>query len=73
MQKIKLFKSIESELHLLEDEVNAWIESSGARIISMTGNISPQTGNVQTGRIQQSGTFSPSDVLLIVLYEVGNA
>ncbi|MGN6134107.1 MAG: hypothetical protein ACTHOU_06370 [Aureliella sp.] len=67
MQKIKLFKSIESELHSLEDEMNAWIAESGARIISVTGNIAPQTGNTQ-----QAGMFSASDVLVIVLYEVGD-
>jgi hypothetical protein len=67
MQKIKLFKSIESELHSLEDEMNAWIADTGARVISVTGNIAPQTGNTQ-----QVGTFSASDVFVIVLYEVGD-
>ena len=68
MQKIKLFKSIESELRAAEDEMNTWIETSGARIISVTGNIAPQTGNTQ-----QAGSFSASDVLIVVLYEVGDA
>ena len=67
MQKIKLFKSIESELRSLEDEMNAWIEESGARVISVTGNIAPQTGNTQ-----QVGSFSASDVLIVVMYEVGD-
>lgn len=72
MQKIKLFKSIESELHMLEDEVNAWIEWSGAGIIWMDLE-TLRSNRVVTGGIQQVGSFSPSDVLLIVLYEEFNA
>ncbi len=64
MQQIKLFKSIESELRTLEEEMNQWIARSGARVISVTGNIAPQTGNSQP-----AGSFSASDVLIIVLYE----
>jgi len=44
MQKVKLFKSIESELLNMEKEINDWIKTSGARVISVTGNIAPQTG-----------------------------
>jgi hypothetical protein len=47
--------------------MNAWIEESGARLISVTGNIAPQTGNVQ-----QAGAFAASDVLIVVMYEVGD-
>lgn len=68
MQKVKLFKSIESELRSLEDEMNSWIEQTGARIISVTGNIAPQTGSTQP-----AGMFAASDVLVVVLYEVGDA
>ena len=67
MQLIKLFKSIETELRSLEDEMNSWIRETGARVISVTGNIAPQTGNAQP-----VGSFSASDVLIIVLYEVGD-
>ena len=68
MQQVKLFKSIESELDALEAEINAWASSTGARIISVNGNIAPQTGNQHP-----LGTFSASDVLIIVLYEVADA
>lgn len=70
MQKIKLFKSIESELRTLEDEMNSWIAETGARIISVTGNIAPQTGNAP---MVGAGMFAASDVLVVVLYEVGDA
>ena len=64
MQKIRIFKSIESELTSMEKEINQWIETSGAKILSMTGNIAAQTG--KGGHV---GAFSASDVLLIILYE----
>lgn len=64
MQKVRIFSSIESELRNLEEEVNQWIVESGAKIISMTGNIAPQS----TGS-SHVGTFSASDVLLMILYD----
>ncbi|MAR11096.1 MAG: hypothetical protein CL681_14210 [Blastopirellula sp.] len=70
MQKVKLFKSIESELVALESEINAWIESSGAKIVSLTGNIAPQTSGSHGGTA--IGSFSSSDVLIVVVYEAGN-
>jgi hypothetical protein len=70
MQKIKLFKSIESELMPLEKEINDWIKASGARVISITGNIAPQTASSAGAPL---GSFSASDVLVIVMYEDGNA
>ena len=63
MQQVKIFKSIESELWTMENEINTWIKETGAKIISMSGNIAPQTG-----RSQVQG-FSASDVLVVILYE----
>ncbi|MFO1065320.1 MAG: hypothetical protein U0892_15750 [Pirellulales bacterium] len=66
MQQIKLFKSIESELEALEAEMNTWIRESGIKVLSVTGNIAPQTGSGVP-----MGSFSASDVLIIVVYEDG--
>jgi len=63
MRQVKIFKSIESELWTMEKEINTWAEEAGAKIISVTGNIAPQTGN------GPSQGFSASDVLIVVLYE----
>jgi len=70
MQKVKLFKSIESELLNMEKEINDWIKTSGARVISVTGNIAPQTGGSSGIPL---GSFSASDVLIVIMYEDGNA
>ncbi len=70
MQKVKLFKSIESELVNMENEINEWIKATGARVISVTGNIAPQTGS---GAGAPLGSFSASDVLIVIMYEDGNA
>lgn len=72
MQKVKIFKSIESELTSMEDEINGWLAESGATLVSLTGNIAPQSlsNNGATG--MGMGVFSASDVLIIVVYEDGN-
>jgi len=67
MQQIKIFKTIEADITATEKEINAWMRDSGARILSITGNISPQSGNPGG----KGSGYIPSDVLLIVLYEEG--
>ncbi|MCR9292413.1 MAG: hypothetical protein NXI32_06825 [bacterium] len=67
MRKVKIFKGIESELLPLEAEINGWLEENQAQIVSVTGNIAPQTVGGSGG-----GTFSTSDVLIIVVYEPAN-
>lgn len=65
MQKVKLFKSVESELEEMEKSINEWIEKSGARVISVTGNISPQSPGTGGGL----HSFATSDLFVIVVYE----
>lgn len=64
MQQVKLFKSVESELEDLQKSINDWIKESGAKVISIQGNISPQTPH--GGPLN---TFASSDLFVIVLYE----
>ncbi|MBM4090308.1 MAG: hypothetical protein FJ276_12925 [Planctomycetes bacterium] len=63
MRLVKIFKSVENELSTMEQEINTWAKGTGSTIISVTGNIAPQT------RSTASQGFSASDVLLVVLYE----
>ncbi len=74
MQQIKIFKGLESEIGTLEKEANDWIRQSGARVVSITGNIAPQSqpASSKAGGLSQ-GTYPPSDVVLIVLYETASA
>ncbi len=65
MQQVKIFKSIESELIALEEEINEWIAENNAKVINITGNIAAQS--TSSGSLGDS--FSGSDVLLFVLYE----
>jgi len=69
VQQVKIFKTIESDVAALEAEVNAWIHRSGARVVSVTGNIAPQSAASGPGVGLTKGSFAPSDVVLIVLYE----
>ena len=64
MQQVKIFECLENEIKSLEGEINQWLSESGARIISITGNIAPQGVTSQP-----KARPAPSDVLLIVLYE----
>lgn len=78
MRQIKIFKSVESEVENLEESVNTWLAESGAQVIQITGNIAPQSEPLDAGAA--GGSFSagggsplrypPSDILLIVLYEL---
>lgn len=66
MRKVKFFKSVESELNNLEAEINDWLADSGCELVSITGNIAPQTGVALA-----AGTFAASDIFVIVVYEDG--
>ena len=71
MQQVKMFKVIESEVPELEGRINAWLKKTGAKVVSITGNIAPQS--TQTGDRQSSLSSSPfaaSDILVIILYEL---
>ena len=68
MQQIKIFKSIESDVSDLERDINAWLKESGARVVNIFGNIAPQT-ITDPEKVKGSRSFSPSDVLIVLLYE----
>ncbi len=72
MQQVKIFKNVEANLSDLEKEINAWISESGARIVSLTGNIAPQSDPSGAGGGLSNSTFPPSDVIVIVLYETSS-
>jgi hypothetical protein len=68
MQQVKIFECLETEVKSMEAEINSWLQETGARIISITGNIAPQSVTSLP-----KAHPAPSDVLLIVLYEVAAA
>ena len=73
MQRVKLFKGLETEVEALEQQINVWVESEGAKIIQVTGNIATQSYNpaAKSGSSLQSNVAAASDVLIVVLYENG--
>jgi len=64
MQQVKIFKSIESELSSLEDQINTWMAEQNITVTNIFGNIAPQSPSGPG-----MGSFSSSDVLVVVLYE----
>jgi hypothetical protein len=70
MHQIKIFKGIENDLATLEAEVNTWLVESEARVVSMFGNIAPQSESAEDeARGLSKSDFPPSDVLLVILFE----
>lgn len=65
MRKVKLFKSVVTELEHLEQDINNWLVSSGHQLISISGNIAPQTSS--GGNSLEH--FPTSDLFVIVTYE----
>ncbi len=65
IQQVKIFKAIESDRDQMEKDINRWIRKTGAKVISITGNISSSTPQSHA-----MSSFSGNDILLIVLYEV---
>jgi len=71
VQQVKIFKSLESDIRALEKDVNQWIRQSGAEVLSVTGNIAPQSDSPgTTARGIGQSCYPPSDVVLIVLYDL---
>ncbi len=66
MQQVKIFKSVDTEINEMEHQINRWMRKSGARVLSITGDLSSQPSSSQ-GPLH---SFTASDVLVIVLYEI---
>ncbi len=65
MQQVKIFKSVDTEIQELERQINRWMRKSGARVLSITGNLASQNA---TGTGMNS--FAAGDVLIIVHYDI---
>ncbi|MAI74409.1 MAG: hypothetical protein CMM01_26415 [Rhodopirellula sp.] len=66
MQQVKIFKSVDNELAEMENQINRWMRKSGARVLSINGNLTSQNGS-SDGPLN---SFAAGDVLIIVLYEI---
>ncbi|MCG8649900.1 MAG: hypothetical protein MI861_08705 [Pirellulales bacterium] len=66
MQQIKIFKGVDSEIPELERQINRWIRKSGARVLSITGNIASQNSGAGAGL----NSFAASDILVIVHFDI---
>lgn len=71
MQQIKIFKSGEYRYRQLEEQVNGWLKANKVKVLSIFGNIAPQTGKLDQSAGNQD--FAASDLLLIVHYETADA
>lgn len=76
MHQVKLFCQERRNLSDLEAEVNRWLRESGAKVVNMFGNISGREVLATpdwargTGSGHRVTEFTPSDVFLVVVYQV---
>ena len=66
MQQVKIFKSVATEIPQLEHQINRWMRKSGARVLSITGNLASQPSSAQG----PMSSFAAGDIIVIVLYEI---
>jgi hypothetical protein len=66
MQQVKIFKSVDTEIPEMERQINRWMRKSGARVLSISGNLATQP----SGAGGPMNSFAAGDILLIVLYEI---
>ena len=71
MQRVKLFKGLECEVERLEQQINEWAESEGAKILQVNSSIASQSYNPtsKSGSSLQGNIGVSSDILITVLYE----
>ena len=65
MQQIKIFKGVDSEIPEMERQINRWMRKSGAKVLSVQGNLAAQS--------QSNGplnSFAGSDIMVILHYEI---
>lgn len=66
VQQIKIFKSVDTEIPEMERQINRWMRKSGARVLSISGNLASNS----SGSGGPLHSFAAGDVLIIVHYEV---
>lgn len=71
MQQIKFFRAADTELTGLEQTVNSWLAENAIRVVQVFGNLASPPPQLDTKSLALSrGNRPPSDVLLVVVYEV---
>ena len=64
MRLVKIFNGRENDSKSLEASINQWITNEAIEVVSITGNIAPQSPHSYATKQP-----IPSDVLVIVVYE----
>ena len=77
MHQVRIFTGIEGETEKMAKEVNDWLKTSQVKVVNVFGNMAPQSMLERSERNKLAGAeggpgrrFAPSDVLLVVVYEV---
>ena len=68
-QQVKLFKSVEPDVTVLEREINEWLSERDVNVIQVFGNIAPQTVKPESLAASRGRAFMQSDLIVGLLYE----
>ncbi|HYE60522.1 MAG TPA: hypothetical protein VD997_00875 [Phycisphaerales bacterium] len=75
MQQVRIFIGKEDEVSRLTKEVNDFLANTGAKVVNVFGNLSPQTPGASGGSEGMRAPegmnrrFAPSDIMLVVVYQ----
>jgi hypothetical protein len=69
MHQVKIFKSLEYDYEAMERQVNDWLAKTGVHVLSMSGNIAPQSETGAKMGASSGSAGNPSDMVLFLLYE----
>jgi hypothetical protein len=77
MHQVRIFSGIEGETEKMAKDINDWLKTSQVKVVNVFGNIAPQSMLEKSDRGKIAGSdsgsgrrFAPSDVMLVVVYEV---
>jgi hypothetical protein len=77
MHQVRIFTGIEGETEKMAKDINDWLKTSKVKVVNVFGNIAPQStlerpdgGKLAGADAGPGRRFAPSDVMLVVVYEV---
>ncbi len=69
MHQVKFFKGVESNIGLLEKEMNTWLAENHVRVIQIFGNLAAPSGDRTEQNSLAAYPYVAADLLMVVLYD----
>ena len=69
MHSVRLFHTTTANLADLENAANDWLQQTGAKVVSATGNMAPTIQQRRVGQTSETA-FQPENVLLVLVADL---